>query len=305
MMKRNFILGFFCIFLIGCSGQTIVENRYNPYSGSNGVELEFLEGAPHDEIFENSYVPIGVRVENEGASDAQGVIVFTIPRTLFDYEIEEFDIDLEGRTIYNSQGGVGVFSLPVHSRGLDIQQEIQTVTVSASTCYDYTTTFSDEVCIDTDYQQVDFTDKSCEIRDLNGGSQGAPVGVTQVDVTMIPHPDQDKVIPELRVTIRNIGSGTVLNEQAVPAHCSGGSRNVENLFNVVRVERAQLSNLYPLDCEGLQLRLDEREEASFSCAFPEGIEVVQGSFNTPLVIQLSYGYMETINTDITITKKVR
>src|SRR3989338_3687683 len=66
---------FVLLFLVGCSGTT---DKYTPsitskdiYTGKDGLSMEFFENAPPKEIFEKGVLPIGIKLNNKGASNIE------------------------------------------------------------------------------------------------------------------------------------------------------------------------------------------------------------------------------------------
>lgn len=313
--KNIFILFAFLLaasLLVSCksSGGGNVAPQFNPRSGTEGIVLDFIEDAPPQELYEDSSVPLALKLENKGAADVQqGYLVWNVPSYLFTLEEHSETFELSGKKVDQPQGETKTFYRYAKAKALSPMQEVRTATIGATLCYDYETIFSEEICIDPQFYQSDKKKKPCEVKDITSSGQGGPVVITKVDVAMIPL-DEQRLGPRFTVHLRNQGKGTVINKDDVQKACS--SETSPNLFNIVYIEEAKLSKIYNLECTGLQrneqlgrsyILLEEGKESSFICELKSGIPKDQGVFSTPLLIKLGYGYTLTKSKEITIRSR--
>jgi len=312
-MKKLFLLGMmlFLLFILGCgsgSGGRIAE-QFNPRTGTEGLVFDFIDDAPPPEIFDGSAVPLAIEIENKGAAEVfEGYVSWQIPTEIFEAETALDYFELYGKTTYNPQGEIKQLYYYAEGKRLPPMQEVQTVTVGATICYNYETVLSEEVCVDTLTFPNDAFEKPCTVQDVRSSGQGAPVVITQVEVLMIPK--DDVVIPRFRIHIRNKGDGLVINKDEVQTACS--AETAPNLYNVIYVEEARLSKVYNLQCSGLQrtaglgksyFNINQQEDTIFECEYEQGIPTEKGTFITPLVIKLGYGYTKTASKQINIRSR--
>lgn len=167
-----------------------------------------------------------------------------------------------------------------------------------TSCYGYTTFVSPMICVDRDPQSAET--KVCRAQRLNWeGSQGGPVAVTSVDQTTT----RNEVIMD--ITVENRGTGTVWD----PGHLERCSpyypgRVRPSMKNNVYVGQAIMGGQI-LDCTGQEVRLDPNtERAQFTCGFDltEAADVGSG-FETPLRMELWYGYSESVQRSFTVRRR--
>lgn len=177
-------------------------------------------------------------------------------------------------------------------------QDYFTIPYNIKTCYAYTTFVSPMICVDPD----PFSDEYKNCRDYSSsikGSQGAPIAVTNIRTT---NTGSETIID---MTIRNIGIGTVWDVGYLE-HCSpyfpGTVR--PTMKDVVYVGYAHIDNK-PLNCgTTFRLRLDPRtKEARLTCRYDlMNTDYVGSAYETPLRMELWYGYEENLRNQITIRR---
>ncbi|MBS3098213.1 hypothetical protein J4209_05455 [Candidatus Woesearchaeota archaeon] len=309
------------LFLIGCKGGTQGPiTTVDIYKGVDGLKMNFLKNAPSDEVFENSVMPVYIELRNEGAYNiVMGYLTVSLEE---DYmEITNWPIkkpitgivsdnqlvfDLKGKSKVSIEGEQGIVSLTANTKAIDELSEKHTSTILASACYEYETKLSQTVCIDTDVYNLRETEKACEVKDISLTSQGAPVAITKIETEMLPHQDVAKIRPHFVIYVRNKGNGEVIDRGYVAEACSSAKISKDK-YNVVAIT-AFLSNKQ-LDCDVTEsdmigyLKLKDKED-TIRCVLEEGIEEREGTYSTPLNIELDYGYTVSIAKDIEI-KKIR
>jgi len=297
------------IILSGCGsqGNTRVTERFNPRTGYEGITLKFVENAPPDEIFEGYETPIGIEIENKGASDvSSGYLSWNIEKNLFSYEEKKENFDLIGKTPSNPQGDIKMIYNYAKANFLLPEQETAPSLIGATICYEYETVFSSGVCLDP--MPLDKKNKPCEVEDISTSGQGAPVSISSIETSMIQF-DEDKVVPSFTIHLQNNGKGTIINKDAIEGACS--SKKAEDIFNVIYLEEAKIGADKNLECIGLQsnqqgkeyIKLRQNEDNTIKCTFQEGIRKEEGTYTAPLMIRFSYGYAETISKTIQIKSR--
>ena len=333
MQIKNIISILTILLLIsGCRGS----KEYTPtittkdiYTGKNGLEMEFFENTPAPEIFENSVLPIGLRLYNNGAYDIEGAYLsISLEKDYMelnkdslksinekiDFRDEHIQFDLKGKTIEHPDGEQEIITFTANTKDLsktDPQSESHTSLVSITSCYEYQTKAVETVCIDTDVYGFKKREKACEVETLTLNSQGAPVAVTKIESEMLPDKDNPSIIkPRFIITVKNLGDGEVVKKDKVEAACSSEPVGYKEWNNInVKAYISNMEEENKLDCdivkEGAQddgtIILKQKED-SIRCAYEKGFDETKGTFSSPLYIILDYGYTDTISKNVKIKK---
>jgi len=162
-----------------------------------------------------------------------------------------------------------------------------------TTCYQYTTYADPIVCIDPE----PFSDnrKVCQPRSRtwNGGN-GAPVAITSIEQENTPR----KII--FRINVRNVGGGTVYDPGELercspyyPGRVTADDLNVVYLGDV-RIGQTGLAGRGGrggMTCYPEVIRLDPNTKAgTTTCTYPIEFTQLKSAYQTPLVVELWYGY---------------
>lgn len=205
---------------------------------------------------------------------------------------------LPGRSFEYPDGGVEYFNFRGNIRpegwapGLDEVRQPLLMT----NCYFYTTYASPMVCIDTDpYTQ---REKVCRPNQISfDSSQGAPVAITSVEQ------EAGGGQSTFRINIANVGRGEVYDPGEM-FKCSPyvGDRVRPDDKNVVYVGDIRIGNQRLTNCvpEGV-VRL-QNGRGTITCTYPYQYAAANSAYETPLNIELWYGYSETERRDIMIKR---
>lgn len=164
-------------------------------------------------------------------------------------------------------------------------------------CYLYTTYAASETCIDP--QPNSDTEKACRLSGYSSGNgQGAPVAITNVQ----PRYTGQDIVYE--ITVENVGSGRVYNPKQIdkcsPHHPEPVTE--EDLGTIV-LGMAYVGD-QQLDCVPDQhtLRL-YNGRGTVSCALDlESQPFVKSGYTSPLVLEMWYGYADTVRRTVTIRR---
>jgi len=206
-------------------------------------------------------------------------------------------ITLEGRSMNSPVGGFTQLQFAFKSENLPAQLEMYQTPFIFTACYPYMTRASIPVCIDTtrDPQAA----RSCVTSQVSGSAgQGAPVVVSMVEPIMAIQ--DNAILPTFVIHITNAGKGRVVSPESLGFACgnqgSAGSR--------IKVT-AQLQD-ETLTCkpEIIDLRAGETKVTCQSDTYFGAADgrANQGTFTTPLTVNLEYGYVTTTTLPITITR---
>jgi len=306
-----------CLLVLGCTiggggGQLTVSNVRK---GTDGLKMEFIDEFPPKTVFEASRIILGVQLENEGATDIEsGIVTASLEQDymrllqwnrdigLRTSRVNTAVFDLDGKRIGNPVGGKLVATADISTLVLERQTETHTSTIVVTACYAYQSIFQDSVCIDTNIFGTDAREKICEVKDLSSGGQGGPVGIKKVEISMLPHSDREKVIPQFTFHIVNGGGGEIVDPGQLESVCSSAALD-RDTFNKVKVN-AVLGD-QRLTCnlkEGEFFLLPKRK--TFSCRLIEGLSKRRGSYIAPLIVTLDYGYTQSISKKVEIRRIV-
>lgn len=279
--------------------------------GSEGLRMEFLPNLPPPRLYDDQEFDVTLRVSNVGATDV-GFANDRIYLSGFDHRIvpgipftgQPLEV-IEGKDAFNSLGTFGFVTFqgtPVPLRAREIDR--YPFTMAATACYGYETIASGEVCIDTDPFATTSRQKVCPAGTATfQGTQGAPVAVSSVVVE--PSPRKTR----FRFTISNVGAGDVFREGATYLNkCSPydpqGLRFDE--VDYVALEQVRLSDTIDITSSCRPKDQDQRHiklingVATVHCEVDHAALAAAGSFVTPLVIRLRYGYRNLISTNVEI-----
>lgn len=272
-------------------------------TGSQGVVLSTVPRFPPDLIYDQNELVAMVEVRNRGNHDLDPQECF-VQITGFDPNIirggwqnprscaENNAGALEGKNVYNLEGGVNQIE---YRSNVQLPEGVfeYNPNVNIVACYSYHTKANPQVCVDPLIFQVTSEQKTCIPTSISmAGGQGAPVGVTYVGVNMVG----TKAIFE--INIANVGTGRVISPNAQLQSC--GSTNLEYRDLDKVSYSVQLSGGSLVDCKPhdnyVQL-VNNQGKIICSYNIPVG-----SAYETPLMIDLDYGYIDSILKPIRIVK---
>jgi len=163
-------------------------------------------------------------------------------------------------------------------------------------CYMYSTFAAPTVCIDP--QPYSTNRKVCNPKVASwSGGQGAPLAITRVTQENTPRH------AIFHITIQNVGHGTVYNPGSLEK-CSpyypGGAKSSD--LNQVWVGEVRIDK-YGLECTPRNvIRLDPNGRGELTCTYPIQHAQLNSAYQTPLVIELWYGYSETMQRTVPVKR---
>jgi len=317
MKKRNglAVLAILVFALIaGCgksNSRQILDYEYRV--GAKGLEMKFTDGAPPNELYENGDFIISYDVSNEGANDIDnGVFSLSIEddymrvRDWNGYLIKASNANQKstsfailGKSRLLPDGEKSVVTVRASTRALDEQTETHTSMILLTACYPYKTYLAQEVCIDRDVYKTRSERKVCQVQTIALTNQGAPVAIIKIEPLMLDSEDHRIVTPQFNIYVRNIGNGEVFNSGKIQEACSSSPLAREDI-NLVTV-RARLSDKQ-LQCTPSTFRLSNKE-GLVRCNLESGYDRTGGTFISPLVVELEYGYSFTITRSVIIKRQ--
>ncbi len=292
------------VLLVSCGSQsntkTLTTRNIDFHQGTEGIIINFLLNSPPSRVFQNQNVVIHVQAENRGAYDSEYARLFisgfernALQGQWQDGSDTSVDLTLNGpfrgRSQVNPNGALD-FKVFIATASVPISTaDKYTANVLVTSCYKYKTQANPVVCIDPDPFSVVRKDKVCEIHDVALTSQGAPIAVTKVEEEV----GNNKVF--FRIFIRNMGNGKVMRPEIVTDPKCPFGLDIQDI-NKVHVNTIAIPSLSLDKCEP-DLSKDImliNDQGFIFCSFTLPLDRQQTSYTTPLNIELSYGYTNSI-----------
>jgi hypothetical protein len=212
---------------------------------------------------------------------------------------------LAGNT-YDFPGGESDY-FEYHGRVVDwpagLDQTRQTLLMT--TCYQYVTYADPIVCVDP--EPYSDNRKVCRPQSRTWSSNGAPVAITSVEQENTPR----KIV--FRINIKNVGVGTVYDagmlEKCSPYY---PRRVTQEDLNIVYLGDVRIGNTGlasrgrgGMTCYPEVIRLDPATKSgSTTCTYPIEYTELKSAYETPLVVELWYGYSEVTQRTIQIKRVI-
>ena len=299
------LLVIFSFSLSACDSNYFTGTGEGGITGTQGIKMEFIPGTVPQRIVEGESYKFLLRIENKGAVDIEnGYLDFSSSTLNIENQNDFREFQLRGGD--NAfRGEDKIFELQVKADDLRMQDVDQISTnIKINACYEYSTRFEGTMCIDSN-PGYDSANKPCSIHPVSGGSgQGAPVVVSRV----LP---MDTMGTVFDVYIRNARSGTVLSPGVSERVCREEFTTEDfGIIDIVeiRISRYKLSE-GQINCESHTDRLNQfdltHRRDYITCRITEDIPQNQGTFTTPLTIELEYGYLETLEQRLSVTSRLR
>jgi hypothetical protein len=271
-------------------------------TGTQGLELRILPNTPPAVMYDQNELITIVELNNRGNSDLYPQDCF-VQITGFDTNILRGDIStpkmcsesldiLEGKNLYNVYGGVNMLEFRAPNVQLPFGVFEYTPNLNFLTCYRYHTMANPQVCLDPLFYQITSEQKNCIPHGIGMSGQGGPVGVNYVGVNMVG----GQAIFEISIT--NFGTGRVLHPDADISRCGETSLEYEDV-DKVRYD-VSLMGGSPVNCKPSDkiVRLTNGN-GKMVCRFNINGNV---AFETPLLIDLDYSYIQSQTKQVKIVR---
>ena len=305
--KIYLVLLLIVLFILGCdSGKEQIKKDI--YVGTEGVKVEVFQ-LP-DVVSESENVPLVVKVENKGPYDSKGYLVVSTEKDYMNilghggYVSTPFQ--LEGKTVMNDIDDFEIFNIPLIAGELDPLSEVHDTYLTIYTCYGYKGLAYAEVCIDTDPYEVEDSEKACNLQEsisLSEG-QGGPLVIDRVEPKMLI--EGNIIRPQFKIYLQNRGTGTVIQKNSLSQVCSQDSLNVAT-YNTVSLSEIEISgrklSAGQIECvpQALQLRKGQ-DFVTCTVKSSNGIPRSMLAYESPLKVEIDYGYTSAITKEIRIKK---
>ncbi|MFH0875249.1 MAG: hypothetical protein V1859_04890 [archaeon] len=315
MFKKNIIFVFLQLFfLLGCNqGQNTVTNT-KTLQGNEGLKMEIIAKNIPENAYENEDLDMVIKLTNKGAYDipaADSVLKITLERGYLAFvggdHLVTDSFALVGKERFTRVDDIMLKEYRFITGVLDEQSKVHTSLILASACYNYLTKAYADVCIDTDIYNIKPIDKVCSAKPVSlSGGQGAPVAVTGVEPRMLANGDY--IRPQFTITIKNVDEGSVIEYNKINTVCSSSSLTRDD-YNTIDLVELRFSDFTINDftCEptrdGRFVAKLKNEEDKIVCTLGENLLPKSTvTYETPLYIELRYGYTLSKSTQVTINK---
>ncbi len=328
-LKKITIIILLLFLASSCSGSSSSKTSIeNVRTGTEGISMAFLPNNPPDVVHaEKDYDTFDVTLEmrNNGAypqPDENNKLGLQVYLSGFDKNIvdipqaETMKISngLLGKSTINPLGGLDLLTFKGKINIDKLNVQIYEPILMATACYRYETTAGPQVCIDPDPYAEIREKQVCMVSDAKLSSQGAPVAVTEIGEEAMAEKTQFKI------TIKNVGNGDVLTSDAAETKCNPGVKRSEGAsitredVNKVFLQSVKVADVQ-LECGPFTdqakgtvgyIRLINNEGfvlCNLEKSRYDQYKRSSASFTTPLVINLVYGYRNTIQRKLTIKKE--
>lgn len=334
------ITAILAIFTFGCSSASTQTKEINVFVGTDGLSVVFANNAPPQRVFESSDFPIVLRIRNNGAfsitDQSQGINELNglkglltigtekdyVKSTTFQSGERIFNGDkdneiyffVDGKTQINPQGDELIVPIVGKTGKLDPQSERRISTITANLCYPYKTVLSTTLCLDPDIAGLNTGKKVCSVKDIDFNSgQGAPIAITRIESQMLFDESTNKIRPQFVIYIENKGKGTPVDVSSYLGMCRN-TDYIKDTWNVAYLNAytsgSMDNNQNKLECSPSPSSLEKGtgyvrfiDNKNFvKCTFKEGIDKNVDAFLSPLRIEITYGYVQTVATNFAIQK---
>lgn len=308
----------FLLALAGCipGDDSFVRDPSEFKTGKEGVEVEFVENTPPDNMRENSQFNIALDVINRGAYTAEDAYVNLGLEE--DYMCVRRDEDCVGNVAKKIEGLVGktpstptgdyeTLRFRAETKSLDAQRTRHPATAILTLCYEYKTELESQVCINPDTLRSERADAACYEEEKTYSSQGAPIAITKVEAKT-KDMDGEMTRPEIILHIQNLGDGRVVKKSKASDVCTGESLKRGDRNNVYLKELHVGNNIYEKDGEenDIKCRTEKVElinnEGRIACELKEGINKESPAYEARITAVFEYGYTQSYSRKIEIEK---
>ncbi|MCD6590177.1 hypothetical protein J7K74_03265 [Candidatus Woesearchaeota archaeon] len=316
---KNTILGVLIVGLFlftSCAQQQTTTTGKTFIGGTQGLAVEFLQGAPPDNILSGGQLPFSilVKIENKGEYPASGYIKLggIDPSSL---GLEEKDLEIQFNALkevkLSSTGAIMPGGITqIGWQGLTYNQAIPSgtmnVPITVTSCYDYGTRAIVLACISDDPYDTSNT-ASCKVNEEKQvSSSGAPVQVVSAQ-EMAGGMQNDQYTYFLTFEIRNMGMGTVFDKNI--KECDTTTKGLKDM-NKVKVIVQPLSKGVEVKCfnednpgessNGIVILTQGQEGGESATVMCQLTAKPSGSYQVPVEITLEYKYSEQITKNVLI-----
>lgn len=271
---------------------------WNPDSWINSLGFSYMQQPNGQGYF---YLDVGDSYSQDNLDHGKGMLILMSGMQLGQFGTE-YTLAPDA---YEYPGGEKTsvsFEGYIHQWPMGLDRTEKAMPFLITNCYAYSTYAAPQVCIDPRPQDLEANKVCIPQRITYNGGNGAPVAVTSIEQENTLH----KVYFD--INIRNVGKGQVFDLGQL-AYCSPyfPGRLTLNQLNKVYLLDARIGqqHLYCTPDRGRGIRLDEHGQGSVRCTYDMQLSpgtMASSAYETPLIIEIGYGYQETTQTNMMIKR---
>ncbi|MCX6707528.1 MAG: hypothetical protein NT001_05315, partial [Candidatus Woesearchaeota archaeon] len=245
----------------------------------------------------------GIEISNKGAKDIKGgFLVLSVEK---DYlKISSWNVEskvtqigaagermlfsINGMTSVNPVALTDLYTANLEALPIDTQTTHHVSAITLTSCYDYETELSRDVCINTDVYNVNPNEKVCTVSDIDiSGGQGAPVEVIKIEEKMMLA--EGSAVPQFIIHVRNAATGSVVDKAKISEACSSSPLGYEN-YDLIDIDEVKFSgyssSIGSIECSPKRIKLKDGEGTA-RCSLKQGLlnTINTISYTTPLYIK--------------------
>lgn len=298
------------IFLVSCTAEQIRENfsfmnkreqletKETLQEGTEALKIRFMQETTPSEIKEGSLFDIQFEIQNNGYNKiSEGIYKIITEEEYIQIEKNKGNMIIEGKSKYLPEGETKIITARAKAGEIDTNIDKYPINLVMLACYGYKTTATTQVCIDPDLQGLK-KNKVCQAEEKTiTGGQGAPIAVTNIKPKI--ELTERGMRPSFEISIENKGEGQAINENYIQQAC--GAKQITNNEDYDTIElQATLSNI-ELQCTPEKIKIKKGKETKIYCQQTNPITTTD-SYESPLQININYGYISSANGQVQITK---
>lgn len=272
------------LFIAGCTTDNGDRRDINFRTGSQALDVQFLQPGL-EEYYEGDQLVVLAEYFNRGTSDIVGgqFYVSGYDPSYMRISPDPAFITIDGKDEYDPTGrNSQVLTLKSTQLRLPENVERYDQTLKLTSCYDYRSEVSVELCIDPDPNGRRVSSKICNMVPASPGAQGAPIVVTYVE------PIVSRNDLRLNIEFANQGDGVVFDRRLGNDECFG---NLDRYTDANKVDLVNVEfsgrGLYCEPNNPLRL-IDGRGKVTCECV--GCVNDLMDAFETQISIEFAYGY---------------
>jgi len=306
------------------------------YKGTEGIVMNFMPSMPPSQIYSSDTLNFNLEIRNKGTYDAGTVpnnengpyekflkfYVSGYDKSILTGKKEGGSIDpifdkwlfweaeLEGKSEFNPQGGIVYKDFSTKIGTLPEGMDSFRTNFLLTACYTYETLAVSSVCIDPVPYSTVTREKACTVSDVSlSGGQGAPVAVTKIEE------EASKGKARFKIYFENKGNGKIFDMSSNKRTDKDGNLKCnpyseeglgyDDLDKITLNKVSVGSDDITLDCDPVMkdgsntIRLIDGR--GFIICEKDGLTGTS-AYNTPIEINVAYGYKTSIQKEIEILK---
>ena len=302
---RNSLLIIFVITALTIAGCNSVPEGtiFSAYSGTEALRLSFMKNAPPDTVYAGTTFPVGIMLENAGATAVNGILVVSapeFPETKMLPEKRSWSFSIPGKADSRTFIGGKNFTIFQLKAPDELGLNELNVNIAATACYKYQTKATTSFCVDTSI--YDQSRKACSFRERTTfSSQGAPIAVREVEAVKLFQSTNEAKI-SFKIKVENVGDGVVVSDKHWDLLCSNSKVVGDPYAYFGRAYVSAELGGKRLSCSSRNyVDLSQKKQDVVSCE-TEPMPVNDQAYISPLVIYVNYGYVQFVNKEVVLKK---